>query len=251
MTPLIAIQEALESDKPDERLEVLNQEGLFSKHLPDIQAMVGFGGEDTGMKDLWAHTKQVVLQTIHSPREHLRWAALFHDVGKVPTFSRATGKIAFHGHEALGARLFDRAARRIGMADDDRKAVHFLIAHLGLVEAYEREWTDSAVRRLHRDVGDRLEDLLNLSRSDITTKHDFKRKAHHDRINELSERARKLAELDAIPQALPKGLGTAIVAALGIAEGPELGRIMKRLKADVEAGKLPRNADIQVYLDAL
>ena len=81
----------------------------------------------------------------------MRWAALFHDVGKVPTFSRAKGKVTFHGHEVMSARLFDKAARRSGLDDAFRKHVRFLVRHLGRVEAYEPDWTDSAVRRLHRD----------------------------------------------------------------------------------------------------
>lgn len=250
VTPVFErIDEALYSVRPDIELEAIQKEGLFAEHVPEVHAMVGFGGAGTGMKDLWEHTKIVVLQTI--PRPLLRWAALFHDVGKIQTFSRDSGKIAFHGHEFLSAKLFSQAARRIGFDDESRETVKFLVGHLGLVEAYAPEWNDSAVRRLLKDVGPHFEGLVALSRADITTKHQHKRQAHHARMHELVERATKLAELDAIPPALPKGLGTAITATFGVPEGKELGAIVRALKAAVEAGELPRQADPEVYLTAV
>lgn len=251
MTPVERIDQALYSHHPDVELEALQAEGLFATHVPEVQAMVGFGGGDTGMKDLWAHTKQVVAQTVTSGCGRLRWAALFHDAGKVQTYSKDSGKVAFHGHEFLSAKLFVQAARRLGFPDKDREEIRFLIGHLGLVEAYETDWTDSAVRRLSRDVGRHFEQLVALARADITTKRQDKRRAHHRRVHELVERTRKLAELDAIPPALPKGLGTAITAEFGIPESKELGVIMKALKAAVEAGELPRGADVEVYLDVV
>src|SRR5262245_10346087 len=87
-----------------EGLEVLQGSGVLADTLPEIQAMVGFGGAGQGHKDLWAHTKLVVKQTKAQPS--LRWAALFHDTGKVSTLSRATGKVSFHQHEFVSARLF-------------------------------------------------------------------------------------------------------------------------------------------------
>src|SRR4051812_5580435 len=45
---------------PDEGLEVLQTSGVLRTTLPEVQAMVGFGGQGQGHKDLWAHTKQVV-----------------------------------------------------------------------------------------------------------------------------------------------------------------------------------------------
>jgi poly(A) polymerase len=53
--------------------------------------------------------------------------------------------------------------------------------------AYAGEWTDSAVRRLVREVGDDvLEDLVALSRADVTT----------GRVERRMEIARSVAELE-------------------------------------------------------
>src|SRR5690606_11028569 len=108
--------------------ELLEETGVLAQLYPEVAAMVGVGGGGSGHKDLWWHTKCVVGQA--APIRAVRWAALFHDVGKVDTFSRASGKVTFHGHELLSARLFDQAARRSGLEPDFRKYVRILVRHL-------------------------------------------------------------------------------------------------------------------------
>lgn len=240
---LDVLETALLAANPVSALEALQVAGSLP---PSIQAMVGFGGLEEGHKDLWGHVKKVVCQT--PPRVHVRWAALYHDAGKVRTFSRASGKVTFHGHEELGARLFDSEARRLGLGSEARKHVGFLIRHLGHIEAYEPDWTDSAVRRVHKLVGPHFLDLLDLAQADVTTKHDGVRLRHHRRVAELRTRAEALAAVDAIIPALPKGLGDVLCAELGLTPGRELGAIMARLKAAVESGELPRQAEPSIYV---
>lgn len=236
------------SPRVDAFLEDLQERRVLAQLFPEVQALVGFGGGDTGHKDLWGHTKQVVAQTIQ--QTNVRWAALFHDVGKPQCFTRdPNGEISFHMHEGVSARLWKQAARRTALFSPEEIAnVHFLIYHLGHVEAYESSWTDSAVRRLRGEVGDHLEDLLALARADITTKHSHKREAHHRRVKELKDRVEALTKLDAIPPALPTGLGLLITAEFGIPPSRALGDIMNALKAEVEAGRLPRQADPEMLL---
>jgi poly(A) polymerase len=234
----------------DERLEDLQVQGVIRRVFPSLQAMVGFGGGDTGHKDLWAHTRQVVKQTIRVPI--LRWASLFHDVGKPQAYDIKDGQITFHGHEAASARIFKMEARRHRLfTPEEISTITFILRSLGNVEGYDRGWTDSAVRRLGRDLGDYTAYVFAVARADCTTKNSSKRRRQMRLTHELYNRIKTLQFQDAIPQALPKGLGTAVQAHLKIEAGPELGRVLAGLKARVESGELPRNADIQVYLDAL
>jgi poly(A) polymerase len=245
-TQIVVVDQALMCARPSQELERLAELGLLGEIYPEVQAMVGFGGGKQGHKDLWWHTKLVVEQTVK--RRAVRWAALFHDVGKVPTFSRESGKVTFHGHEVVSARLFDKAARRTGLDDAFRKHVRFLVRHLGHVESYEPEWTDSAVRRLHRDTKKHFDDLLALARADITTKHADKRRRHHARMKELADRAAAIAKKDAELPLLPKGLGTALIEELEIEPGPGLGRLMKDLEAAVRRGEVAPRAEFDVYV---
>lgn len=243
---IVVVDQALMCNQAGEELERLVELGLLDEIYPEVAAMVGFGGGKQGHKDLWWHTKLVVEQTVK--RRAVRWAALFHDVGKVPTFSREGGKVSFHGHEVVSARLFDKAARRTELEEDFRKHVRFLIRFLGHIESYQSDWTDSAVRRLYRDTAEHFDDLLALARADITTKHADKRRRHHERMKELSDRARTIAKKDAELPLLPKGLGTVLIAELGITPGPGLGRLMKELEAAVRRGEVEARAEPAVYV---
>jgi len=228
----------------EEGLERLRSTGTIATMFPEVEALVGFGGGDTGHKDLWGHTKRVVAQCLRQP--HLRWAALFHDVGKVRCFQRAAdGTVSFHHHEVVSARLFRQADVRTQLftkLEADR--VHFIVENLGYVEGYETDWTDSAVRRVYRHAGRHFEDLMAVARADITTKHMNKRLRHLRRMHEFRVRAEELARLDAIPPALPKGLGEVLSKTFDIPPSRELGNLMKVLKDAVETGTLERQPSI-------
>lgn len=243
--------EILVSKDVDNRLEDLQLSGRLASVFPSLQALVGFGGAGTGHKCLWSHTKLVVKQT--TPQPLLRWASLFHDVGKPQSFVRDdTGHISFHHHEFHSAKLFKEAARDTRLfTDSEVVEVAFVIYHLGHIEAYSGDWKDSAVRRVAKTLGQHLDSTFAVARADCTTANPKKRQKQLRRTRELWDRIETLKAQDAVVPALPKGLGQALMAQLGLPAGRELGQAMARLKARVEAGELPRSADISVYLKAL
>jgi poly(A) polymerase len=235
---------------PDEGLEVLQSSGLLAETLPEVQAMVGFGGEGQGHKDLWGHTKLVVRQTkAHSA---LRWAALFHDTGKVSTLSRATGKVSFHKHEFVSARLLRRALTRVRLVDAPViEEAHAVVRNLGLLEAYDSDWTDNAVRRLRKELGEHFDRVLMLARADITTQHVHKRQRHHERLHELATRAARIASRDAIVPPLPKGLGDALMSAFAIPPSKRLGDLRAALEGAVGEGRIEAHRDAVYYVEFL
>ena len=72
---------------------------------------------------MWDHTKQVVRQTVGRPL--VRWAALLHDIGKVPTRTFTPDGVHFHGHAEVGARMFDKVVKRFAFARDERRRSDF------------------------------------------------------------------------------------------------------------------------------
>jgi poly(A) polymerase len=250
MTPR-AVREAFDhvllAARPDRGLSILVRSGVLEAVLPEAAALVGFG-EGVRHKDVWAHTGRVMRQT--PPRLVVRWAGLLHDIGKVPTRRfEPDGTVSFIGHPEIGARMFDRIARRLPFTDDEQERLRFLIAGHLRAAAYEDAWTDSAVRRFARDAGDNLEDLLDLARADITSKYADKVRRGLRQIGLLADRIARLGAEDAKPAPLPKGLGTALIAGLGIAAGPGLGRLMDRLRNEVEQGRLEAQREHEHYLD--
>ncbi len=241
-----ALDNILLSERPDRGLDVLVRSGTMAIVLPEVQALVGFG-EGIRHKDVWLHTKQIIRQT--PQRAIVRWAALLHDIGKVPTRRfEDDGQVTFIGHPEVGARMYKKIAGRLPFDDSSYQSLYFLIAGHLRAAAYEDSWTDSAVRRFARHAGDDLTDLLDLARADITSKYAEKVRRGLRQINTLSDRVDRILAQDAKPAPLPKGLGSVLIQRLGIAPGPGLGRLMDALKTEVEAGNLGVQQDHEHYV---
>lgn len=234
----------------DAGLDALLTTGLLESLLPEAHAMVGFGDGEWRHKDVWKHTKQVVIQSV--PRLEIRWAALLHDIGKVKTRSISpTGEVHFFGHAEVGARMFDKLERRERLFAQEqalRKEVRFLILHHLRASAYDGSWTDSAVRRFTKEMGPYLEDLLCLSRADITTKRPEKKRRGIRMIHELGERVEKLREEDAKIPFLPKGVGELLMQEFGLPPSRQVGEIKRALEALCEAGELEPYRDSDYYV---
>lgn len=238
---------------PEEGLDALLAAGALDALLPEVSAMVGFGDGEWRHKDVWKHTKQVVRQSV--PRLEVRWAALLHDIGKVKTRTISeTGEVHFFGHAEVGARMFDRLERRMRLFSKDealRRTVRFLILHHLRAAQYDASWTDSAVRRFAREMGEHLEDLLCLSRADITTKRPEKKRRGLQNISNLADRIRKLAAEDAIVPPLPSGVGDAIMKAFGLPPSRKIGELKRGLELAIEAGEIAPHLDAEAYVQFL
>ena len=239
------------SKDPEAGLDALLACGALEALMPEVGALVGFGDGEWRHKDVWKHTKQVVRQAV--PRLEVRWAALLHDVGKIKTRSISlSGEVHFFGHAEVGARMFDRLNRRLPLFDRDpalKESVRFLILHHLRANQYEGDWTDSAVRRFAREMGQNLDDLLCLSRADITTKRPEKKRRGLEQISELAQRIRTLAEQDAVLPALPSGVGDAIMHAFQLPPSRLVGDIKRALTAAVEAGEIAPRLENDAYVE--
>jgi poly(A) polymerase len=232
-------------------LDALLQMGVLEVWLPELQALVGFGDGEWRHKDLWKHSKQVVWQS--EPRLAVRWGALLHDIGKVKTRRvAAEGQVRFLGHSEVGAAMFrKRIAPRLAFTGELYQRVHYLILHHLRASQYDPGWTDSAVRRFTREMGEGLEDLLALSRADITTKRPERRKQGLNLIAELGDRIVKLQIEDARVPPLPKGLGNLIMERFGIPPSRRVGDIRRLLERRVEEGKLEAGREAEYYVEWL
>ncbi|MGO8994534.1 MAG: HDIG domain-containing metalloprotein [Polyangiaceae bacterium] len=238
-------------EDPELGLDRLLVAGALEPLFPEVFAMVGFGDGEWRHKDVWKHTKQVVRQSV--PRLEVRWASLFHDIGKVKTRSISPeGKVHFLGHAEVGTRMFDKLDRRLPLFADEpalRSTVRFLILHHLRANQYEPSWTDSAVRRFARELGEHLDDLLCLARADITTKRPEKKSKGLGQIAELSQRIAALAAEDAVVPPLPKGVGDALVKAFHLPPSPRIGQLKKALEEAVAAGEIEPRLTSEEYVE--
>jgi poly(A) polymerase len=236
---------------PEVGLDALLACGAIQALFPEVEALVGFGDGEWRHKDVWKHTKQVVRQAV--PRLEVRWAALLHDIGKVRTRSISPdGEVHFFGHAEVGARMFDKLDRRLGLFSKEdalRTTVRFLILHHLRASQYDASWTDSAVRRFAKEMGPCLLDLLDLSRADITTKRPEKKKRGLKQISDLHDRVRHILEQDAIVPPLPTGVGNAIMEAFGLPPSRKIGDIKRALEEAVDSGEVPSHEPCEVYVE--
>ena len=129
--------------------------------------------------------------------------------------------------------------------------MHYLILYHLRASQYDGSWTDSAVRRFGREMGDGLTDLLDLSRADITTKRPERRKKGLRQISDLSGRIEKLVADDARLPALSKGIGNAIMAHFGLPPSRRVGELKRLIETEIEQGTLEARREDEYYLQWL
>lgn len=243
------LEKILMGDGVGAAVQWLHDCGVLPLLLPEIDATVEFTQEvGRRHKDVWKHTKQVIAQAEKVPE--VRWAALLHDVGKVPTRAfTADGKVTFHGHAEVGARMFDRISRRLQITGARKVKIRFLIQQHLRANQYDGTWTDSAVRRFDREMGDNLDDLLRLSRADITSARPHKVKCALGQIEELWQRIQLLRELDSQVPPLPTGLGNEIMKRFDMEPGRRIGDIKRALEQAVDKGTIQPQEEAEYYLD--
>ena len=231
-------------------LRFLDDAGILPLLVPEASAMAEFHTScPVHHKDIWDHTLQVVEKC--PPHVVVRWAALMHDTGKVLTRSVSKGKVHFFGHETLGALLMEGVAARLQLDPTVAARVVYVIGHHARANAYLADWTDSAVRRLVRDMGEHLPDVLAFSRADYTTKRAGRIAEVQALSAELAERIpQMIAEAQRVPP-LPKGLGTLILQETGLPAGPWLGRVQAWLEEECSNGRLEPLQEGMYYLSAV
>jgi poly(A) polymerase len=232
-------------------LQWMHDAGLLAVLLPELEATVDFSQEaGRRHKDVWEHTKQVVRQSV--PKPTVRWSALLHDIGKVPTrVMLPDGRVTFHRHAEIGARMWDPIGRRLGFEKADRQKIRFLIMNHLRANAYEPGWTDAAVRRFDHEMSEHLEDLLDLSRADVTSRRPGRRQEAVGNIHALKERILVIRELDARVPPLPPGLGNAIMEAFALPPSKRVGDLRKLCEDAVERGELEERRDAAYYVEYL
>jgi poly(A) polymerase len=235
----------------DVGLQWMHDAGVLAVLLPELEATVDFSQEaGRRHKDVWEHTKQVVRQSV--PKPAVRWSALLHDIGKVPTrVMLPDGRVTFHRHAEVGARMWEPIGRRLAFEKTERQKIRFLILHHLRANAYEPGWTDAAVRRFDHEMGDHLEDLLDLSRADVTSRRPGRRQEAVGNIHALKERILAIRELDARVPPLPPGLGNAIMQAFALPPSKRIGDLRKLCEDAVERGELIERQDAAYYVEYL
>ena len=247
------LSKLLLTDRPRPGLDLLVSTGLAARVLPELPALRLERDEHHRHKDVYQHSLMVLEQAIdledrlpQQPDLIMRLAALLHDIGKPATRRfEPGGKVSFHHHDVLGAKLVRKRLSALRFSGDEIKAVSDLVAlHLrfhGYAAGQESGdgWTDSAVRRYVRDAGDQLVRLHVLTRADVTTRDAVKAERLWKAYDHLERRIAELAAQEELSAIRPDLNGIQIMEILGIPEGRDVGRAYKfLLERRIEEGPL-------------
>lgn len=176
-------------------VRAMAEAGLLGYLFPELQAGAGVGQPASHHLDVLAHNLQALVEMErlqgapddffpgHGPpmvrylAEHgaaplLKWAALFHDLGKPAVQGERAGRITFHQHERVGAEGFAAIARRLVWKKSEAVRVGRLIAlhmwpfHLNNVFQKDGVVTPRACLRLVKAIGAELPGLFMLAMAD-------------------------------------------------------------------------------------
>ncbi|MEC3995639.1 CCA tRNA nucleotidyltransferase [Actinacidiphila sp. DG2A-62] len=240
------------SEHPRKGLRLLVDTGLADRVLPELSALRLERDEHFRHKDVYEHTLTVLEQAIDletdGPDLVLRLAALLHDIGKPKTRRfEPDGRVSFHHHEMVGAKLTKARMTRLKYPNEQVKDVSRLVElHLRFHGYGTGEWTDSAVRRYVRDAGPLLERLHKLTRSDCTTRNKKKAAALSRTYDSLEARIAELKEQEELDAIRPDLDGNRIMQILGVPPGPVVGRAYQHLlELRLEHGPLGEEAAVE------
>lgn len=188
------LQKIMAAPGPHLVLEEMADSGLLWEVFPELQAGVGVEQPSSHHLDVYSHcleTLRYMTRVLEQPetcypglgpeietylaqgsrRTLLRWAALFHDLGKPKTLEVRGEKRTFYNHDKEGGRIFLGMAERLRWGRSHTQLVAKLIEHhmrpFHLNNARRKTGiTGRACLRLVRAVGDDLPGIFLLAMAD-------------------------------------------------------------------------------------
>jgi poly(A) polymerase len=261
----------MESDRAHALFQELAATGLLFEIIPELKSGVGMEQPSSHHLDVFDHCLATLFnmeQLLKDPASffpenfeamkryietgrhpvQLKWAALFHDLGKPATIAineDKGGRITFYSHDQAGLHLVGTIAQRLHWRGEDAKAVAGLVGyhmwpfHLGNVQR-TGELSLKACLRVIKTLGPALPGLFLLSMADALAGQGINRPEEIEKevaalFNRLEQvRAENVEPVRSHPPLLT---GRDLIEELNLAPGP----IFKEILGMVEEEHMENN----------
>lgn len=257
-------------------LELMEELGITGVVLPEVEAMRGVIQTPNHHLDVYGHTLAVIehLLAIESdlPRYAgeaagevsallaeplgdeldrggaLRFGALLHDIGKPDTRAEHAGRVSFLGHDGAGAEAIAAICTRLKTGRRVSSHLQGLALHhlrLGFL-VHERPLSRRALYEYLRATEPVGADVTLLTAADRLAARGEGPLASEEMVSAHLELVREVlpAALDwhrAPPR--PPLSGDELAAEVGVRPGPEMGRLLERLREAAYAGEISGRED--------
>jgi len=212
---------------------------ILTQPIPELATAIGFDQRSPHHAyDLFTHIAHVVEGV--PTQLPLRWAALLHDVGKVPSFTTdENGRGHFYGHAPMGAKIADDILHRLKAPTDLREQVVALVElHMTRLEPDRKLLR----RRLSRYGKDTVEQMLCLQEADMGSKGT----GHEEELAVFPEIRQLLADIcqeNACLTVKDLAVNGQDLIALGYKPGKALGQCLQGLLEQVVDETLPNERE--------
>ncbi|MGH2983274.1 MAG: HD domain-containing protein [Solirubrobacterales bacterium] len=262
--------------RPLEALRLMDELELTAVVLPELEALRGVVQNPNHHLDVLGHTLKVLEEWLAiesdlpsfagelagaasaflaepladelTRSEALRFGAVFHDLGKPETRAEGGGYVTFIGHDQVGARITAEVCRRFRTSRRLSTHLQGLALHhlrLGFL-IHQRPLSRRTVYEYLRATEPVCADVTLLSAADRLAARGTGPIAGPEMIEAHLELAREMLA-DALawhsegPPDPPLS-GDELASELGVAPGPEMGRLLEELRAATFAGEIADRA---------
>ena len=261
----------MESSRASKGFHLLCESGLLRTVVPELMPLKDVPQGERHYLDAWKHTLKTLSYTddlrslcsrlkLRYPKERdaillLKYAALFHDIAKPQTFSKdEKGNIHFFHHEKLSAVVASRIMKRlkfpIKFSGDVKRIIELHLRPHLLAEASP---SDKALMRLIAESRELTELLALLSLADALATAKLPAAFTVTRLRKLLGRVIKIYRSKGTAIAQPEKLisGDDVMKILGLTEGPDVGKILRKIHDLQITGDIATRQQALLFLSSL